>query len=140
MAQVCALFTPSSSPCFMRVLSDLFDLSIHFISYLFISIFLHLLLPYTFYFLDVVDYNHALPLRSWVHRTRRTSRQLKDTMKNARKSSNCSWNMPCHAKVTLSAERHAALKITTLGEQDTHASSKPTNPRDRALKRLKPRS
>ena len=40
----------------MRVLSDLFDLSIHFISYLFISlIFLLFLLPYTFYFLDVVD-------------------------------------------------------------------------------------
>ena len=44
----------------MRVLSDLFDLSIYFISYLFISlIFLHFLLPYTFYFLDVADYNHA---------------------------------------------------------------------------------
>ena len=40
----------------MRVLSDLFDLSIHFISFLFISlIFLFFLLPYTFYFLDVVD-------------------------------------------------------------------------------------
>ena len=41
----------------MRVLSDLFfDLSIHFISCLFISlIFLLLLLPCTFYFLDVVD-------------------------------------------------------------------------------------
>ena len=44
----------------MRVLSDLFDLSIHFISYLFISlVFLLFLLSYTFYFLDVVDYNHA---------------------------------------------------------------------------------
>ena len=40
----------------MRVWSDLFDLSIHFISYLFISlIFLHFLLPYTFYFLNLVD-------------------------------------------------------------------------------------
>ena len=52
-------FIPSSYSCFMRVLSvssDLFDLSIHFISYLFISlIFLLFLLPYTFYFLDVVD-------------------------------------------------------------------------------------
>ena len=59
-AQVCALFTPSSSPCLMRTLSDLFfDLSIHFISYLFTTlIFLLFLLPYTFYFLDVVDYNH----------------------------------------------------------------------------------
>ena len=44
----------------MRTLSDLFDLSIHLISYLFISlIFLLLLLLYTFYFLGVVDYNHA---------------------------------------------------------------------------------
>ena len=44
----------------MRVLSDLFDLSIHFISYLFISlIFLLFPLPFAFYFLDVVDYNHA---------------------------------------------------------------------------------
>ena len=52
-------FTPSSRPCFMRVLSavpDLFDTSIHFITYLFISlIFLLFLLLYTFYFLDVVD-------------------------------------------------------------------------------------
>ena len=40
----------------MRVLSDLFDFSIHFISYLFISlIFLLFLLPYTFYFLDVYE-------------------------------------------------------------------------------------
>ena len=40
----------------MRTLSDLFDLSFRFISYLFISlIFLLFLLPYTFYFLDVVD-------------------------------------------------------------------------------------
>ena len=48
-------------------LSDLFDLSIHFMSYLFISlIFLLFLLPYTFYFLDVVDNKPApLPLRSW---------------------------------------------------------------------------
>ena len=36
----------------MRTVSDLFDLSIHFISYLFISFIF--LLPYT-YFLDVVD-------------------------------------------------------------------------------------
>ena len=44
----------------MHVLSDLFDLSIHLISYLFISlIFLPFLLPYTFYFFDVVDHNHA---------------------------------------------------------------------------------
>ena len=45
----------------MRTVSDLFDLSIHFISFLFISLvfFLFLLpytlLPYTFYFRDVVD-------------------------------------------------------------------------------------
>ena len=59
-AQVCALFTPSSSPCFMRVLSDVFDFSSLFISYLFISLlFLLFLLPCTFYFLDVVDHNHA---------------------------------------------------------------------------------
>ena len=38
----------------------LFDLSIYLTSYLFISfIFLHFLLLLTFYFLDVVDYNHA---------------------------------------------------------------------------------
>ena len=44
----------------MRVLIDLFDLSIHFISYLFISfIFLFFLLSYTFYFRDVVDNNPA---------------------------------------------------------------------------------
>ena len=61
VAQVCALFTPSSSSCFMRTLSDLFDFSIHLISYLFISlIFLLFLLPYTFYFLDVVDNKPAL--------------------------------------------------------------------------------
>ena len=40
----------------MRTVSDLFDLSIHFISYLFISlIFLLFLLPYTLYFLNGVD-------------------------------------------------------------------------------------
>ena len=45
----------------MRTVSDLFDLSIHFISYLFISLIFFLfllpytLLPYTFYFRDVVD-------------------------------------------------------------------------------------
>ena len=59
VAQVWVLFTPSSFSCFVRVLSvssDLFDLSIHLISYLFISlIFLLFLLPYTLYFLDVVD-------------------------------------------------------------------------------------
>ena len=59
--------TPSSYSCFMRALSDLFDLSIHFISYLFISlIFLPFLLPYTFYFLDVLHKKPAtLPLRNW---------------------------------------------------------------------------
>ena len=40
----------------MRTLSDLFDLSIHFISFFIALIFL---LPYSFLFLDVVDYNHA---------------------------------------------------------------------------------
>ena len=40
----------------MRTVSDLFDFSIHFISFLFISlIFLLFLLPYTFHFLNVVD-------------------------------------------------------------------------------------
>ena len=40
----------------MRKVSDVFDFSIHFIPYLFISlIFLLFLLPYTFYFLNVVD-------------------------------------------------------------------------------------
>ena len=40
----------------MRTVSDLFDLSIHFISYLFISfIFLLFLLLYAFYLFDVVD-------------------------------------------------------------------------------------
>ena len=40
----------------VSVVSDLFDFSIHFFSFLFISlIFLTFLLPYTFYFLDVVD-------------------------------------------------------------------------------------
>ena len=49
-------FTPSSSSCFIRTVSDLFDLSIHFISFLFISlIYLHFLLLSTFYFLKVVD-------------------------------------------------------------------------------------
>ena len=44
----------------MRMVSDLFDFSIHFISYLFISlIFLLFLLPYTLYFLDVVDHKPA---------------------------------------------------------------------------------
>ena len=33
-----SLFTPTSYSCFMRTLSDLFDLSVHFISYLFISL------------------------------------------------------------------------------------------------------
>ena len=38
----------------------LFDFSVHFTSYLFISfIFLHFLLPFTFYFPDVVENNHA---------------------------------------------------------------------------------
>ena len=47
----------------------LFDLFIYFISYLFISfIFLHCLMLFTFYFLDVVE----LPLRSWTLRTNRT--------------------------------------------------------------------
>ena len=61
VAQVCVLFAPSSSSCFMRTVSDFFDLSIHFISYLFISLIFCLfllpytLLPYTFYFRDVVD-------------------------------------------------------------------------------------
>ena len=61
VAQVCALFVSSSSPCLMHTLSDsLFDLSIEFTFLLFIPfIFLHILLHYTFYFLDVVDYNHA---------------------------------------------------------------------------------
>ena len=61
VAQICALFTSSSPPCYMRVLSDLLDSSlIHFISYLFISlIFLLLLLAYTFYFLYVVDHKPA---------------------------------------------------------------------------------
>ena len=40
----------------MRTVSDLFDFSIHFISFFFISfIFLLFLLPCTFYFLNVVD-------------------------------------------------------------------------------------
>ena len=45
----------------MRTVSDLFDLSIHFISNLFISLIFFLfqlpytLLPYTFHFRDVVD-------------------------------------------------------------------------------------
>ena len=39
----------------MSTLSDLFDLSFHFISYLFMSLIFLLLLPYTFYFLDLVD-------------------------------------------------------------------------------------
>ena len=51
----------------VSVASDLFDLSIHFISYLFISfIFLLFLLPYTFNFHDVVDNKPAhFRLRSW---------------------------------------------------------------------------
>ena len=47
----------------MRTVSvafDLFDFSLHFISFLIISLItLHFLLPFTFYFLDVVGYNHA---------------------------------------------------------------------------------
>ena len=45
----------------MRTLSDsLSDLSIYFTFSLFITFgFLHFLLPFTFLFLDVVDYNHA---------------------------------------------------------------------------------
>ena len=49
------------------------DLSIHLTFHLFISfIFLHFLLPFTFLFLDV----RALPLRSWVPRTKRTPPQV----------------------------------------------------------------
>ena len=52
-------FMPWSSPCFMRtvsVASDHFDFSIHFISFLIISlIFLLFLLPDTFNFLNVAD-------------------------------------------------------------------------------------
>ena len=61
VAQVCALFVSSSSPCLMRTLSDsLSDLSIYLTFLLFIPfVFLHFLLPFTFLFLDVVDYNHA---------------------------------------------------------------------------------
>ena len=61
VAQVCALFVSSSSPCLMRTLSgSLSDLSIYLTFLLFIpSIFLHFPLPFTFLFLDVVDYNHA---------------------------------------------------------------------------------
>ena len=61
VAQVCALFVSSSSPCLMRTLSgSLFDFSIYLTFLLFISfIFLHFLLPFTFLFLDVVDCNHA---------------------------------------------------------------------------------
>ena len=45
----------------MRTLSEsLSDLSIYLTFLLFIPfIFLHFLLPFTFLFLDVVDYNHA---------------------------------------------------------------------------------
>ena len=45
----------------MRTLSDsLSDLSIYLTFLLFIHfVFLHFLLPFTFLFLDVVDYNHA---------------------------------------------------------------------------------
>ena len=80
VAQVFALFVSSSSPCLMRTLSDslsLSDFSIYLTFHLFITfIFLHFLLPFTFYFLVVVDYNHrALPLRSWVPRTKRTPPQ-----------------------------------------------------------------
>ena len=52
-----SLRSPHSHPqVFMRTLSDLFDFSIHFISFLFISLISLLsLLPYTFYFLNVVD-------------------------------------------------------------------------------------
>ena len=38
--------------------------------------FLHFLLPYTFYFLDVVDQPRALPLRSWVTWTKRAPPQV----------------------------------------------------------------
>ena len=60
VAQVRVLFTPSSSSCFIRTLSDLFDLSMHFISYLFISLFFLLFLHLeTFCFLNVVDIKSA---------------------------------------------------------------------------------
>ena len=66
VAQVCALFTSLSSSCFMRTLSDLFDLSIHFVSGLFVSlIFLLFFLPYTFYIFDFVE-NKPAP---WTKRT-----------------------------------------------------------------------
>ena len=56
VAQVCALFVSSSSPCLMRTLSDfLSDLSIYLTFLHFITFsFLHFLLPFTFLFLDVV--------------------------------------------------------------------------------------
>ena len=59
VAQVWALFVSSSSPCFMRTLSDsLFNLSFSFTFLLFIIFsFQHFLLLFTF--LEVVDNSHA---------------------------------------------------------------------------------
>ena len=77
VAQVCALFTPSSSPCFTRVLRplrllySLHLLSLH-LSYLpALPAALHLLLPWC---REIQP--RALPLRSWVTRTKRTPPQV----------------------------------------------------------------
>ena len=66
VAQVCALFVSSSSPCLVRTLSDsLSDLSIYLTFLLFILLFfLHILLPFTFL------------LMSWTTTTRTAAEEL----------------------------------------------------------------
>ena len=83
--------------------------------------------------------------------------ELKDTMKNARKSWMCKWSLQCRVNrvipqggypqrrlrtrprqiaTTTSKEKPTALPAQRKDEQYTHALLKPTNPRGSALMRL----
>ena len=83
--------------------------------------------------------------------------ELKDTMKNSRKSWKCEWNLQCRVNreirqgvhpqrrlrtrlrqiaTTTSKEKTTALPTQRKEEQYTHALLKPTNPSESALKRL----
>ena len=78
VAQVCALFVSSSSPCLIRTLSDSLG-PLHLPHFLFLHLLYLLALPTAFHLLLPWCRGlqpRSLPLRSWVTRTKRTPPQV----------------------------------------------------------------